>query len=263
MQSSRGSRPMTIIRVGLDTAKHVFQVHGVDESEQPVLRRRLGRKEVERFFAKLPPTRIGLEACGASHYWARVLRGLGHTVMLLPPQYIKPYVKRGKNDAIDIELKALEARLMAWHKADPVSQCLATQPGIGPIGAVSFSLKVADPKAFRSGRHFAAALGLTPKENATGGRNRSEPPFTELPGACKDSSEMAIGRTDDRNNPWDPVVLRHRQGVWEPIGVTHLGQRSPRTAHTGRTHALNRQDPSTLLKTCNQRAGHTYFPACS
>src|SRR5207244_7504970 len=62
---------------------------------------RLGRKEVKRFFAKLPATRIGLEACGASHYWARVLRGLGHTVMLLPPQYIKPYVKRGKNDAID------------------------------------------------------------------------------------------------------------------------------------------------------------------
>src|SRR6266852_8899433 len=101
MQSSRGSRPMTIIRVGLDTAKHVFQVHGVDESEQPVLRRRLGRKEVEPFFAKLPPTRIGLEACGAAHHWARVLRALGHEVLLLPPQYIKPYLKRGKNDAID------------------------------------------------------------------------------------------------------------------------------------------------------------------
>ena len=92
---------MTIIRIGLDTAKHVFQVHGVDESEQPVLRRQLRRSEMEKFFGKLAPTRIGLEACGASHHWARVLRGLGHEVVLLPPQYIKPYVKRGKNDAID------------------------------------------------------------------------------------------------------------------------------------------------------------------
>jgi len=225
---------------------------------------------VEPFFAKLAPTRIGLEACGAAHYWARVLQALGHAVMLLPPQYIKPYVKRGKNDAIDaaaiceamsrpgmrfvpiksaeqqaalmmlkardllvkqrtmlinamrshaaefgvvaakgvakvsellqraqaeeagvpalalemlqllqdqlavldVRLTAIEAKLIAWHKHDPVSQCLATQPGIGPIGAVSFSLKVTDPKAFRSGRHFAAWLGLTPKENATGGRSR-------------------------------------------------------------------------------------------
>ena len=259
---------MSIMRIGLDTAKHVFQLHGVDEREQPVLRRRLSRKEVERFFAKLAPTRIGLEACGAAHYWARVLQGLGHAVVLLPPQYIKPYLKRGKNDALDaeaiceamsrpsmrfvpvksadqqaalmllatrdllvkqrtmlvnairghaaefgaiaakglgrvaellqaaaaqgvpplalemlrllagqldaldIKLKTIEAKLLAWHKQDPVSQCLATQPGIGPIGAVSFSLKVTDPKLFRSARHFAAWLGLTPRENATGGQSR-------------------------------------------------------------------------------------------
>jgi transposase len=261
---------MTIIRIGLDTAKHVFRVHGVDDNEQPVLRRQLRRGEIARFFGKLPATRIGLEVCGASHHWARVLRGLGHAVVLVPPQYIKPYVKRGKNDAIDAaaiceamsrpgmrfvavksaerqaalmllsardllvkqrtmlinamrghaaefgvvaakgpvklsellqrvhaaeagvpglareilsrmarqlgaleaELKGLEARLMEWHKADPVSQCLATQPGIGPIGAVSFSLKVTDPRGFRSGRHFAAWLGITPKEDSTGGRHR-------------------------------------------------------------------------------------------
>src|SRR5271163_1550430 len=100
-QLSQGSRPMTIIRIGLDTAKHVFQVHGVDESEQPVLRRQVRRSEMGKFFGKLAPTRIGLEACGSSHHWARVLRSLGHTVVLMPPQYIKPYVKRGKNDAID------------------------------------------------------------------------------------------------------------------------------------------------------------------
>ena len=94
---------MTIIRIGLDTSKSVFQVHGVDEHERPVLRRQLGRAQMEKFFAKLPATRIGLEACGASHHWGRVLRGLGHEVVLISPQYIKPYVKRGKNDAIDAE----------------------------------------------------------------------------------------------------------------------------------------------------------------
>ncbi len=261
---------MTIIRIGLDTAKQVFQVHGVDENEEPVLRRQLRRSAMEMFFAKLAPTRIGLEACGASHHWARVLRGLGHEVVLLPAQYIKPYVKRGKNDAIDaaaiceamsrpemrfvavksaeqqgalmllkvrdllvkqrtmlvnairghaaefglvaakgpvkvaelvqrahaeaagvpglaldmlsllsgqldaleVKLKAIETRLMALHRQNPMSQCLVTQPGIGPIGAISFALKVSDPRGFRSGRHFAAWLGLTPKENSSGGRHR-------------------------------------------------------------------------------------------
>jgi len=261
---------MAIMRIGLDTAKHVFQVHGVDENEQPMLRRQLRRGEIAKFFSKLPATRIGLEACGASHHWARVLRGLGHEVVLIAPQYIKPYLKRGKNDALDAaaiceamsrpsmrfvaiksaerqaalmllstrellvkqrtmlsnamrghaaefgvvaaqgpvklsellqrvhateagvpglareiltlmarqrdaleaELKKLEARLKEWHKADPLSRCLATQPGIGPIGAVSFSLKVTDPQGFRSARHFAAWLGITPKEASTGGRHR-------------------------------------------------------------------------------------------
>jgi transposase len=260
---------MTIIRIGLDTSKHVFQVHGVDEREQSVLRRQVRRSEVEKFFRKLPPTRIALEACGAAHHWARVLRGLGHEVVLIPPQYIKPYVKRGKNDAIDAaaiceamsrpgmrfvpvkssdeqaalmllkvrdllikqrtmlvnairghaaefgvigakgpqkiavllqrigadanlpalaremlgnlagQLAALEARLqgletklMAQHKADPRSRLLATIPGIGPIGAVSFALKVPDATVFRSGRHFAAWLGITPREHSTAGRQR-------------------------------------------------------------------------------------------
>jgi transposase len=261
---------MTIIRVGLDTSKHVFQIHGVDENEQAVLRRQLRRGAVEKFFAELPSTRIGIEACGASHHWARRLRGLGHEVLLMPPQYIKAYVKRGKNDAIDAEaiceamsrptmrfvpvktveqqaaltmlgvrdllvkqrtmlinairghaaefgvtaakgpkqitellgrlasdqgvpalaremlgllasqleavngkLKAIEARLMAWHRHDQTSQCLATIPGVGPIGGVSFALKVPDAKAFRSGRHFAGWIGITPRENSTAGRHRT------------------------------------------------------------------------------------------
>ena len=259
---------MTIIRIGLDTSKSVFQVHGVDEQERPALRRQLRRGQIEKFFAKLPPTRIGLEACGASHHWGRVLRDLGHEVVLIPPQYIKPYVKRGKNDAIDadaiceamsrpgmrfvpiksreeqaalmllkvrdlltkqstmlsnairghaaefgvvgakgpqkikqlleriaeanmpeparellnslanqlaaieVRLAALEAKLMAHHKADPRSQLLATIPGVGPVTAVSIALKVPDATLFRSGRHFAAWLGITPREHSTAGRQR-------------------------------------------------------------------------------------------
>jgi transposase len=226
---------------------------------------------MEKFFTKLPPTRIGIEACGAAHHWARVLRGLGHEVVVMPPQYIKPYVKRrsksdaidaaaiceamsrpgmrfvpvksaesqaglmvlrvrellvkqrtalinairghaaefgvtaakgpvkvgellqrvhaeeaavpaparemlsllaGQLDAVETRLKTLEGQLMAVHKENQACQCLATIPGVGPIGAVSFVLRVADPKAFRSGRHFAAWLGLTPRENSTGGRRR-------------------------------------------------------------------------------------------
>ncbi|MGG2382886.1 IS110 family transposase, partial [Salmonella enterica] len=83
--------------------KHVFQVHGVNGVEQTVLRRTLKRGQMERFFAELPATLIGMEACGSAHHWARVLQGLGHEVRLLPPQYVKPYVKRGKNDAADAE----------------------------------------------------------------------------------------------------------------------------------------------------------------
>jgi transposase len=266
--AAEGTAHMTIIRIGLDTSKHVFRVHGVDEQEQPVLRRQLRRGEVARFFAALPATLIGLEACGGAHHWARQLTALGHAVRLLPPHYVKPYVKRGKSDAADAaaicealgrphmrfvpvksaeqqaalmllgtrdllvkqrtmlsnairghaaefgitaakgpdklaallervaaaevptlaremlalladqlaaletKLAAIERKLLAWHKQDQRSQCLASIPGIGPIGAVSFALKVPDASAFRSGRHFAAWLGLTPREHATAGKPR-------------------------------------------------------------------------------------------
>jgi transposase len=267
--AAKGAVRVTIIRIGLDTSKHVFQVHGVDEGERPALRRQLRRGEVEKLFAGLPPTRVGLEACGASHHWARVLRRLGHEVVLLPPQYVKPYVKRGKNDAIDAEaiceamsrpgmrfvpvksaeqqaaltmigardlllkqrtmlinalrghaaefgvtvargpsklpelldrvategkvpaiacemltllagqlaeldtrLKQIEQELLAWHKQDRRSRLLATIPGVGPITAVTFALKVPDPSVFRSARHMAAWLGLTPCEHSTGGKQR-------------------------------------------------------------------------------------------
>jgi len=90
-----------LARIGVDTAKNVFHVHGVDEAEQPVLIRQLRRKQFLAFFAKLEATKVGLEACGASHHWGRELEKLGHKVVLLPPQEAKRYVERNKNDAAD------------------------------------------------------------------------------------------------------------------------------------------------------------------
>lgn len=91
------------IRIGIDTSKHVFQLHGVDSAEKPVLRRQLRRADMLMFFEKLPPTSLALEACGASHHLARLLTSYGHEVKLIAPQLVKPYVKRGKNDAADAE----------------------------------------------------------------------------------------------------------------------------------------------------------------
>src|SRR5205809_7726515 len=89
--------------VGLDLAKNVFQVHGVDASGGVVLRRQLRRGAVEKFFAQLPPCTVGVEACGSAHHWARVIGRYGHQVRLMPPAYVKAYVKRNKNDGRDAE----------------------------------------------------------------------------------------------------------------------------------------------------------------
>jgi transposase len=256
-----------LIRIGMDTSKAVFQLHGIDEKERPVLRKKLRRSQVLWFFAKLAPTKIGIEACGAAHYWGRELKALGHEIVLLPPQYVKPYVKRGKNDAadaaaiceamsrptmrfvpvksmeqqaaqmllstrdglvrrrtqlsnairgnaaefgltaakglskiepllariaqdvrlpvlakelfstlaqeyarLDAQLQKIEAKLMAWHRHNEVSRRLAQVPSIGPIIASAMAIKVGDPKAFRSGRDFAAWIGLTPKDHSTAGK---------------------------------------------------------------------------------------------
>jgi transposase len=258
-----------IIRIGMDTSKHIFQLHGVDATERPVMRRKLRRNEMLGFFAKLPATVVGMEACGASHYWARELQKLGHTVKLIAPQHVKPYVKRNKNDGRDAEamceamsrptmqfvpvktaeqqaalmlagmrerlvvrrtqlsnairgyaaefgliatkgldkiepllaeiaadealpvlarqlfamhgkeyaqlqteLKAIEAKLMAWHRANADSRRLAQIPGIGPISATTLVMKAPDPRLFPSGRHFAAWIGLTPKDHSTAGKTR-------------------------------------------------------------------------------------------
>ena len=92
-----------VSRIGMDTSKQIFQLHGVDAAEEPVLRKKLRRKEMIKFFGELPPTRVGIEACASSHHWARLLQSFGHEVKLIPPQFVKPYVKRNKNDAADAE----------------------------------------------------------------------------------------------------------------------------------------------------------------
>ncbi len=255
-----------IIRIGMDTSKHVFQLHVVNAAEEPILRKKLRRKEMVAFFEKLPPTVIAIEACGGSHHWARLLQSFGHVVKLLPPQFVKPYVKRGKNDAADaealceamsratmrfvpvkavdsqaalmlagvrdrlvrnriqlanairgyaaefgltaakgmskieplldriaadetlpglarelfalhgkeyaqlqVQLEKVDAKLMAWHPADKCSRRLAQIPGVGPIGASLLVMKTPAPETFQSARHFAAWLGLTPKDHSTAG----------------------------------------------------------------------------------------------
>jgi transposase len=258
----------------MDTSKTVFVLHGVDSAEQPVLRRKLRRQQVVEFFAALPPTQIGIEACGASHHWARTLTGLGHAVRLLPPQDVKPYVRRNKNDAADAEaiceavrrptmrfvkvksaeqqgqlmqhrtrdllmrqrtqlinalrahlaelgivaakgdkgvkellsivadekdarlpidarasvivlaaqlqavqtlIGSIEKRIKTQHRSNEASKRLETIPGIGVIGASAIAATVADPTVFRSGRDFAAWIGLVPRQDSTGGKQKLGP----------------------------------------------------------------------------------------
>jgi transposase len=254
--------------IAIDTSKHVFTLHGADERGRPVLRRELRRGAVERFFTQLAPTTVALEACGGAHHWGRVLQAMGHEVRMIPPQYVKPFVRRGKNDRIDAEaiaeaaqrptvptlpvrsaeqqakaalltvrellvkqhtqlvnaargiaaefgviapkgaaganrlaeqvaadasmpaeaqeaiglleaarhaletrLAGLDRRLAALHKAIPLSRLLEGVPGVGRLTALTAALTI-DPARFRSGRHLAAWLGLTPRQHSTGGKPR-------------------------------------------------------------------------------------------
>jgi transposase len=262
---------MKTTTVGLDLAKNVFQVHGVDGAGVVIVRKALRRRQVMPFFEGLERCLIGLEACGTSHYWARELSALGHEVKLMPPAYVKPYVKRGKTDAGDAEaiceavtrptmrfvaikspeqqsllalhrvrdllirqrtqlvnmirgqlaefgivlakgiqhvfrlverlldgealdLPALAARIMIalaaqvrelqdrigalekelklWSRDNQVVKRLQTIPGIGIITASALAATVTDPHQFTSGRQFAAWLGLTPRANSSGGKER-------------------------------------------------------------------------------------------
>ena len=259
-----------ITTIGLDLAKQVFQVHGADASGVAVLKKRLSRGKVLAFFAKQAPCLVAMEACGSAHHWAREIRALGHEVRLIPPAYVKPYVKRQKNDAADAEaiceavqrpsmrfvpVKSVEQQASAaifrvrdllvrqrtqlvnslrghlaefgWvapkglgHVAeliaaveepdcaflqsargalmvlvdsiqtleqqidgldreialrarqDETSRHLTTIPGFGPIISVALPALAPPPETFRSGRDFAAWLGLTPLQKSTGGKQK-------------------------------------------------------------------------------------------
>ena len=261
---------MTITTIGLDLAKSWFQVHGVDANGQVLVRRKLKREEVLPYFQSVAPCLVGMEACASAHHWSCELSAFGHTVKLMPPAYVKAYVKRNKNDAADAEAiceavtrptmrfvpvkdaeqqsvlllhrvrsllvrqrtmlvdalrahmaefgiiapqglrnievltkiiaheqerlselarpilqllvdqltdtidraKDIEVQLARWHKQSPVSQLLATVPGVGIMGASAVAATVIDPKLFHSGREFAAWLGMTPRQNSSGGKER-------------------------------------------------------------------------------------------
>ncbi len=173
-----------IIRIGIDTSKSVFVLHGVDTAEQPVLRKKLRRKQVLEFFAKLEPTKIGLEACGAAHYWGRELAALGHQVVLLPPQYVKPYVKRNKNDAADAEA-ICEAMSRPTMRFVPVKT--AEQQAALMLAGTRDGLIRRRTQLTNTIRGYAAEFGLT----AAKGLDKIEPLLAritaaELPGLAKE-----------------------------------------------------------------------------
>lgn len=261
----------TVTTIGLDLAKNVFQLHGVDADGAAVLRQRLTRGRMLKFFAKLPPCLIGIEACASSHFWAHQLMALAHNVKLMPAQYVKPYVKRGKNDAADAEaiceavtrptmrfvgikspeqqsammlhrvrlilnrqrtqlsnalrahiaefgivapvgrngidqlldiiadpedvrlpadvrtcldmlaaqlrvvkeqILANDRRIMASARETEIARRLMEIPGVGPLLASAIVATVPDPSIFRSGRDLAAWIGLVPRQNSSGGKER-------------------------------------------------------------------------------------------
>jgi len=265
---------MQITTIGLDIAKNVFQVHGIDASEKVFVRKQLRRSQVLAFFKALPPCLFGIEACATAHYWARELTKLGHQVRLMPAKDVKAYVKRNKNDAADAEaiceavrrptmrfvqvksaeqqgrlmqhrtrdllmrqrtqvinalrahmaelgivatqgregikelltiiaseedarlpvdahaslvvlaaglqavqtmIGSIEKRIIVQHRSNEASKRLETIPGIGVIGATAIAATVPDPKAFRSGRDLAAWIGLVPRQDSTGGKQKLGP----------------------------------------------------------------------------------------
>jgi len=165
-----------LIRIGIDTSKSVFVLHGVDAAEQPVLRRKLRRRQMPEFFAKLAPVQIGIEACGAAHYWARELMALGHEVRLLPPQYVKPYVQRGKNDAADASA-ICEAMSRPRMRFVPVKS--ADQQAALMLVGVRDQLVARRTQLSNTMRGYAAEFGVT----AAKGLDKIEPLLARI--ACE------------------------------------------------------------------------------
>src|SRR5258706_4676740 len=173
-----------IIRIGMDTSKHFFQLHGVDAAERPVLRRKLRRNEGLAFFAKQPPTVIGMEACGAGHYWARELRKLGHEVRLMAPQHVKAYVKRNKNDGRDAEglCEAMSRPTMQFVAVKSEQQQAALM-----LAGVRQQLIARRTQLSNAIRGYAAEFGLT----AAKGLDKIEPLLRQI---AQDESLPALAR---------------------------------------------------------------------
>ena len=110
---------MKLTTIGIDLAKNVFQVHGVDQHGKTVLKKQLKREQMASFFANTPTCLVGMEACGGAHHWARKLQGFGHTVKLIAPQFVKPYVKTHKNDAADAEAICEAVARLTPRSAEP------------------------------------------------------------------------------------------------------------------------------------------------
>ena len=174
-------------RIGIDTSKAVFTLHGIDQQDRPVLRINLRRAQMIPFFKKLPPTEIALEACGASHHWARELTALGHTVRLIPPQYVKPYVKRGKNDRNDAEAICEAAGRPGMHFV-PVKS--VTQQAQGMVLKVRETLIGQRTALINTVRGHAAEFGIIAGKGARQDRCRcslllnKRPPYRRRPGRC-------------------------------------------------------------------------------
>jgi transposase len=318
--------------VGLDIAKSVFQVHGVNGEGAVVVRRQLKRSRVVPFFGSIEPCRIGIEACATSHFWARELGALGHNVKLMPPAYVKPYVKRQKNDAADAEaiceavtrptmrfvpVKAVEQQgVMVLHRvrellmghrvrlsnairghmaefgliapigriglqrlietindetdervppgarlcikmlaaqlqlvnaqvlendrqiktsarATEVGRRLMEIPGIGPVIASALVATVPDPKAFRCGRNLSAWIGLVPRQNSSGGKER-------LGGITKQGNRylrkmlvvgaMAVIRYAQRNGTRRPWLVQLMARRTTKIAAVALANKTVRMA---------------------------------
>lgn len=167
--------------IGLDLAKHIFQLHGVDERGEVLVRKRLRRGEVVECFAKLAPCTVGIEACASAHYWAREIGALGHTVKLMPPAYVKAYVKRGKNDASDAEA-ICEAVQRPTMRFVPVKS--AAQQARGMIYKVRELLVRQRAQATNAFRSHLSELGIV----AAQGRSK----LADLIAMVRDANDDAL-----------------------------------------------------------------------
>jgi transposase len=179
-----------LTRIGVDTSKAVFTLYGIDAADRPVLRINLRRGQMAPFFRKLPPAIVAMEACGSSHHWARELATLGHTVRLVPPQYVKPYVKRGKNDRNDAEAICEAAGRPGMHFVPAKTLEQQAEGMVLKARDMLVGQRTALINAVRG--HAAELASLPPRAPRKSTRCslplNSNPTFRQLPGRCSPCS---------------------------------------------------------------------------